>query len=123
MEVNISMSYDGKIKITTGSEKVRLENVDKFLGRNDDAVLVKLKGTHDWCKYRVGHVCRIEKDDSKDQTYNVFVGKHLIGQLPDEAIDFARQVDSIPESLVSIIGEIEYGASADQDVISIYIAE
>lgn len=107
-----------KVKISIGSQNVRLESLDKFLGRNDDAILVKLKGTADaTMKYKPGHLCRIEEDDDDDQRYCVFVGKHYVGELPEEAIAFAKQVDSSPDCLVSIVGKVE------ADGIYIYIAE
>ena len=122
MTVNIKLTSDGKIKYSIGSEKVRLESLDKWLGRNDDAILVKLKGPRDdFDKLKVGHICRIEEAD-EDQQYNVFVGKHMIGLLPDEAIAFAGSVDSSPEFLVAIVGKIEYGADKSCDEIYIYIA-
>ena len=123
MDLKISMTSDGKVKFSSGSDKVRLDDLGKWLGRNPDALLVKLVGRPvNYAKYRVGHVCRIEEDDD-GQKYNVFIGKHFIGQLPDEAIAFAEQVDSSPEFLIAIVGKIEYGASADADEIFIYIAE
>lgn len=120
MSVKISLSMDGKVKITTGPEKTRLEDINKWLGRNRDAVLVKLDGSHDVFNYKVGHLCRIEEDNEK---YYVFVGNHLMGQLPEEAIAFANQIDYSPEFLIAIVGKIEYGASASDDEIYIYIAE
>lgn len=123
MTIHINLSSDGKIKITNGSNKVRLDDLGKWLGRNRDAVLVKLEGHPvDFTKYRVGHICTIEVDDD-GQKYNVFIGNHLIGQLPEEAIAFAKQIDYSPEFLIAIVGKIEYGASADTDEIFIYIAE
>ena len=123
MTVNINLSSDGKIKISTGSGKVRLEDLGKWLGRNRDAILVKLKDHPvDFTKYRVGHICTIEADDD-GQNYNVFIGNHYIGQLPEEAIDFAKQIDYSPEFLIAIVGKIEYGANADTDEIFIYVAE
>ena len=123
MTIKMGITSDGKIKISTGPDKVRLEDLNKWLGRNRDAVLVKLEGKPvEFTKYRVGHLCRIEEDDNS-QKYNVFIGNHLIGQLPDEAVAFANKVDSSPEYLVSIVGKIEYGASSDNDEIFIYVAE
>lgn len=123
MTIHIKLSSDGKIKISNGSNKVRLDDLGKWLGRNRDAVLVKLEGHPvDFTKYRVGHICTIEVDDD-GQKYNVFIGNHLIGQLPEEAIAFAKQIDYSPEFLIAIVGKIEYGASADTDEIFIYIAE
>ena len=117
MEVKLSVSYDGKIKITTGSDKVRIDDLKKFLARNDDAMLVKLEGPHDpSMTYKPGHVCRIEEDDENDQQYNVFVGKHYIGYLPDEALTFADQIDYTPDCFVSIVGKTE------GDDIYIYVA-
>ena len=122
MNVNISLSSDGKIKISTGSKKVRLEDLSKWLGRNRDAILVKLEGRPvDFTKYRVGHICSIEEND--EGQYNVLVGNHVIGQLPEEAIAFAKQFDYSPEFLIAIVGKIEYGASSSDDEIFIYIAE
>ena len=123
MTLNIKLTPEGKVKFSTGSEKVRLEDINKWLGRNRDAVLVKLEGRPvDFTKYRVGHLCRIEEADD-GQKYNVFVGNHLIGQLPDEALEFAKQIDYSPEFMVSIVGQIEYGPTPDDDEIFIYIAE
>ena len=123
METKIRLSYDGKIKFTMGSERVRLDDLNKWLRCNRDAILVKLDGPHEEAfNYKIGHICRIEEDDD-GQHYNVFVGKHFIGQLPDEAIKFAEQIDYTPDCLIGIIGSIEYGASASDDMISIYIAE
>ena len=120
MEIKFDLSEGGKVKISTGSGKVRLDDINKWLNRNRDAVLVKLEGSHDVFGYRVGHICNIEEDDGK---YNVFVGKHLIGQLPEEAIAFANQIDYSPEFMISIVGKIDYAASAEDDAIFIYIAE
>ena len=123
MTVKMSVSLDGKIKISTGPDNVRLEDLGKWLRRNDDAVLVKLNGPHEvFDKLKPGHLTRIEKDED-GQHYNVFVGKHFIGQLPDEAIAFAERVEYSPEFLIAIVGKIEYGASAGSDEIYIYIAE
>ena len=120
MTVRINLSADGKIKISTGPEKTRLEDINKWLGRNRDAILVKLEGNHDVFGYKVGHLCRIEEDNEK---YNVFVGNHLIGQLPEEALSFAKQIDYSPEFMIAIVGKIEYAASAEDDEIFIYVAE
>ena len=65
--------------------------------------------------YKPGHVCRIEADN--DEKYIVFVGNHMIGYLPDAAIAFAKQIDLIPEALVSMVGKVE------EDSIFVYIAE
>ena len=117
MTVNLSISKNGKVKISMGSERVRLDSVEKFLGRNRDAILIKLEGSRDPSMiYKPGHVCRIGEDDS-EQKYIVFVGSHMIGYLPQEGISFAHQVDSIPEALVSMVGKVE------DDSIFIYIAE
>ena len=43
MTVKIGISADGSIKISTGSSKVRIENLEKWLKRNRDAILVKLQ--------------------------------------------------------------------------------
>ena len=116
MNLNMSISADGKIKMSMGSDRVRLDSLEKFLGRNRDAILVRLEGPRDpSMSYKPGHVCRIEEGDG--QEYYVFVGKHMIGRLPAEAISFAEQVESSPEFLVSIVGKVE------DDSISIYIAE
>ena len=121
--MKISLSSNGKIKFTTGPDTVRLESLEKWLGRNDDAVLVKLEGPHEsFDRLKPGHLCRIEVDDD-GQHYNVFVGKHFLGQLPEEAIEFAKRVEYSPEFLIAIVGKIEYGASTDLDEIYIYIAE
>lgn len=117
MNVKISMTEDGKVKFSTGSERVRKDNLDKWLGRNQDAVLLKLEGDRDesfTCS--AGHICRIEEGDA-DRTYNVFVGSHLIGQLPDDAIKFAEQVESSPEFLIAIVGKV------DESGTYIFIAE
>ena len=117
MEVKISLSIDGKVKMTTGSDKVRLDILDKWLGRNRDAILVKLEGDPDpSLDYKPGHITRIEEDDDV-QHYNVFVGKHFAGQLPQEAITFSEQVDMDPQFMVSIVGKVEAGN------VFIYIAE
>ena len=119
MSINLSVNTtDLKVKISIGPTKVRLDSLDKFLARNDDAILVKLEGPHDpSMNYKPGHVCRIEESDNDDQKYIVFVGSHMIGYLPDEAITFAKQIDYIPEALVSMVGKVE------DDAIYIYIAE
>lgn len=123
MTMKMSVSLDGKIKFTTGPETVRLEKLDKWLDRNNDAILVKLEGPHEaFDKLKPGHIARIEEDED-GQHYNVFVGKHFIGQLPDEAIAFASKVESSPDFLIAIVGKIEYGACTDNDEIYIYIAE
>lgn len=115
VNVKLSLTMDGKIKFSSGSEKVRLDSLEKFLGRNPDAILVKLGNPADTSlTYKPGHVCRIEEDENK---YYVFVGKHLIGQLPDEAIAFAEQFGYGPQFLVSIVGKVE------DDGIYIYLAE
>ena len=115
MSINLSMSANGEIKISTGSAKVRLDDLEKWLKRNTDAVLVKLEGSHDpSMNYKPGHVCQIE--NTGDQ-YSAFVGSHLIGQLPGEAISFAESVGTDPEFLIAIVGKVE------DDEISIYIAE
>ena len=115
MTVNIGISSSGKIKFSIGSSKVRIDDLEKWLKRNRDAVLVQLEGNSDpSMKYKPGHVCQIVSDDDH---YYAFVGSHLIGQLPDEAISFAEAVGSSPEFLVAIVGKVE------DDSISIYIAE
>ena len=115
MTIKMSFSPDG-FKISTGSDKVRLDSLDKFLARNRDAILVQLEGPRDpSMSYKPGHVCSIEDDGN--QEYYVFVGKHMIGRLPAEALEFAEQVESSPEYLISIVGKVE------DDYISIYIAE
>ena len=115
MNINMSISADG-FKISTGSGKVRLDSLDKFLARNRDAILVRLEGPRDPSMvYKPGHICTIEGDESGE--YYVFVGKHMIGRFPAEGIEFAEQVESSPEYLVSIVGKVE------EDSISIYIAE
>lgn len=104
------------IKFSTISDKTRIEMVDKYLSRNPDAILVKLNGQPDPAMaYKPGHVCGIEEDGEK---YNVFVGKHIIGQLPDEAIAFANKVDIHPCMLPAIVGKVESDGS-----IYIYVAE
>ena len=71
MTVKMSVSLDGKIKISTGPDNVRLEDLGKWLRRNDDAVLVKLNGPHEvFDKLKPGHLTRIEKDED-GQHYNV----------------------------------------------------
>lgn len=117
MSINLSVGMDGKIKITTGPLKTRKEDLTKWLGRNNDAILVKLIGHPEpTAPCSVGHLCRIEEGD-EENVYNVFIGRHLIGQLPDDAIAFAESVDSSPDCLIAIVGKIE-----DDDVF-IYIAE
>lgn len=107
-----------KIKLTTVSDRTRIESVEKYLARNSDAILVKLEGTADpSMTYRPGHVCGIEADDENDQQYNVYVGRHMIGYFPEEAIAFAKQVDETPEILPTIVGKV------DDDGIYVYIAE
>lgn len=116
MTVHLSITENGDIKITTGSKKVRKDNLDKWLGRNRDAVLVQLEGNPEQsAPCSVGHICNIEEGENGQ--YNVFVGNHVIGQLPAEAIAFAEQVDYSPDSLISIVGKVE------EDKVSIYIAE
>ena len=117
MDIRMSVNIEtGKISISSGPQKTRKEDLKKWLGRNDDAVLVKLNGIPDPSFHcSVGHLCRIEECD--DSTYCVFVGKHLIGQLPDEAIAFADHVGLSPDCLVSIVGKLEDSA------VFIYIAE
>ena len=108
---------DMSIYFSTGPEKTRKEDLNKWLGRNDDAVLVKLDGTPDPSfKCSAGHLCRIVKYNN-DPAYYVFVGNHLIGLMPDEAVAFAARIDSSPEFLVSIVGKVEDGN------IFVYIAE
>jgi hypothetical protein len=117
MSINLSISGDGKVKISTGSTKVRKDDLSKWLGRNRDAVLVKLEGQPaPSAPCSVGHICQIE-DDPDNQRYDVFVGSHLIGYLPEEAMAFAEQVDTSPEFLISIVGKVE------DDGIYIYVAE
>ena len=116
MTVNMKIGIDGKISISTGSAKIRKEDLNKWLIRNDDALLVKLNGYLDQSSpCSVGHICHIEKAD--DNQYYAFIGNHLIGQLPNEAITFADSIDSSPEYLISIVGKIE------PDAVYIYIAE
>ena len=116
--MTIHMGYkDGEFYITTGPMKPRKEDLNKWLGRNRDAVLVKLIGHPEpSAPCSVGHICRVEKIND-DPAYIVFVGRHPIGQLPEEAIAFADHVGSSPEFLVSIVGKVE-----DGDVF-VYIAE
>lgn len=115
MTVHMGITQDGKMKITTGPDRTRKDDLNKWLSRNDDAVLVKLKGDHDPSfSCSAGHVCRIEADDNG---YDVFVGNHIIGRLPDDAVTFAESVGSSPEFLISIVGKIE------NNDIYIYIAE
>ena len=99
----------GEIYISTGPLKTRKEDLNKWLGRNRDAILVKLNGQPDPAfSCSVGHLCRIEECDD-DNTYNVFIGKHLMGQLPEEAISFADSMELSPDCLVAIVGKIEDG--------------
>lgn len=117
MSINMSVGIDGKVKISLGPVKVRKENLDKWLARNDDAILVKLIGhPAPSAPCSVGHLCRIEESDD-GQGYDVFIGDHLIGRLPDEAIAFAQQVDYSPDCLIAIVGKVE------NDDVFIYIAE
>lgn len=116
MTINLGIDKNGKIHISTGQIKVRKEDLNKWLARNSDAVLVKLNGHREPCSpCSIGHVCRIEKND--DSSYVVFVGSHVIGSLPNEAVAFADRLDTSPEFLISIVGKVE-----DDDVY-IYIAE
>ena len=116
-EIKMGITKDGEIYISTGSQKTRKDDLNKWLGRNRDAVLVRLNGRPDPSfSCSVGHVCRIEKN-CDDSLFSVFVGKHYIGQLPDEAIAFAEPIYSSPEFLVSIVGKVEDGN------VFIYIAE
>ena len=109
----MSISSDGKIRISSGSGKVRIEDVNKFLGRNRDAILVKLEGAADHSmNYKPGHICSIEEDEDQ---YSVFVGKHYIGKLPDEAIAFSEQVELSPDCLSAMVGKVE------NDDIYIYV--
>jgi len=118
MSINLKITQEGKVKMSMVSERVRLDSVEKFLGRNPDAIMVKLQGPCDPSMvYKPGHVCRIEESDNNDQKYIVFVGSHMIGYLPDEAVSFAEQVDLIPEALVSMVAKVE------ENTICIYIAE
>ena len=106
-----------KFKLSTKSERTRIESVEKYLVRNPDAILVKLDGAADMSMvYKPGHVCGIEEGDQSK--YNVFVGSHLIGQLPDEAVSFANEVDMDPCLLPTIVGKVE-----DDGSIYIYVAE
>ena len=115
MDIKMSISNEGKIRITSGPAKTRLEDVNKFLGRNPDAILVKLEDKYDQSMiYKPGHLCRIEEDEDQ---YSVFVGKHYIGRLPNEAISYAESVESEPDCLVSMVGKV------NQDAIYIYVAE
>ena len=117
MGINLSVGMDGKVKVTVGPLNVRKDNLDKWLGRNRDAILVKLIGhpaPSSPCS--VGHLCRIEESDDGNG-YVVFIGKHLIGRLPDDAIAYAEQLDTIPDSMIAIVGKVE-----DGDVF-VYIAE
>lgn len=104
------------VKFSTTSDRTRIESVEKYLARNRDAILVKLDGQPDpSMEYKPGHVCGMEEDGDK---YNVFVGKHLIGQLPEEAIAFANEVDIDPCLLPAIVGKVE-----SDGAIYIYVAE
>ena len=115
MTIHMGISKDGKIKITNGPMRIRKEPLEKWLARNRDAILVKLIGHPEpSAPCSVGHLCRIEADG---QNYYVFIGNHLIGQLPEEAITFAEQVNYTPDILVAIVGKVE-----GNDVF-IYIAE
>lgn len=115
MTDNLNVTGKIKVKVSMGPENVRRDSLEKFLGRNDDTILVKLEGPHDSSMvYKPGHVCRIEEGDN-DQQYIVFVGKHMIGYLPDDAITFAKKIDLIPEALLAMVGKVE------DDDIFIYI--
>jgi len=114
MGINIK---DGKIYFSTGPDRTRKEDIEKWLGRNDDAILVKLDGQPDPSfQCSIGHLCRIVKYHNDPACY-AFVGDHFIGQLPDEAFSFADRLDTSPEFLISIVGKVENGD------IYIYIAE
>ena len=115
MTIHMGISKDGTIKISTTSERVRKDDLNKWLKRNRDAILLKLIGhPSESAPCSVGHICRIEKEEN---AYFAFIGKHRIGQLPEEVIAFAEQVDSSPEYLISIVGKVE-----NNDVF-IYVAE
>lgn len=114
MNVKISMDENRELSMSMGSERVRKDDLAKWLGRNNDAILVKLKGHHNWPGCKPGHICKITEGQ---EGYDVFVGSHCIGQLPDEAIAFARQIDYSPEFMISIVGKTE------NDDIFIYVAE
>ena len=118
MTLHMGIKLDNmSIYFSTGPEKTRKEDLNKWLGRNHDAFLVKLEGQSDPSfQCSVGHLCRIVKYDNDPSCY-VYVGNHLIGQLPDEAFAFAERIDSSPEFLVSIVGKVEEGN------VFIYIAE
>lgn len=118
MTVHLSVNENGRLKMTSGPSRVRKDSVEKYLGRNDDAILVKLNGVPDQSMdYKPGHVCRIEEDDEDSQLFNVFVGNHYLGSLPEEALEFSRKVDMYPPFFPSIVGKVEDGN------IYIYIAE
>ena len=107
----------GVIYFSTGPDKTRKEDLQKWLGRNNDAILVKLDGVPDPSfQCSIGHLCRIVKYDNDPACY-AYVGKHFVGQLPDEAFAFADRINSSPECLISIVGKVEDGN------IYIYIAE
>ena len=117
MTIHIGIKENGKINMSIGPYKTRKEDLNKWLSRNSDAILIKLIGHPEpSAPCSVGHLCRIEEGDDKN-IYNVFIGNHLIGQLPDEALAFAESVDSIPDALIAIVGKRE------NDDVFIYIAE
>lgn len=106
---------DVKISFSTVSDRTRIESLDKFLARNRDALLVKLDGHADESiVYKPGHVCGMKQDENGN--CNVYVGSHMIGQLPDEAISYANEAGCLPELLDAIVGIVE------NDGIFIYIA-
>jgi len=106
-----------KVSFSTRSDRTRIEDLGKYLARNRDAILVKLEGDPDpSMAYRPGHVCGIEEDDPG--VFNVYVGSHLIGQLPNEAIKFAESVEIDPALMPAIVGKVESDGS-----IYIYVAE
>jgi hypothetical protein len=106
-----------KVSVSTRSGRTRIEDLEKYVAMNRDANLVKLEGDPDpSMEYRPGHVCGIEEDDPG--VFNVYVGSHLIGQLPDEAITFAESVNIDPAFMPAVVGKVDPDGS-----VYIYVAE
>lgn len=112
-----------KVKISTSSNKIWSESIEKFLARNDDAKLVRLDGHPEAeAKYSVENRCYFDRDNDDDSICYVTIGGKRIGMLPESAFVYARENEIEPEFLVGIVAQIEYGADQAHDVISIYIA-
>lgn len=123
-QVNPNYDPDApKAKSATVDNGVYTEPVEKFLARNDDAKLFKLTGkVEDYAMPQVGNRCKIEYDDEKEK-YAVLCGGFGIGYLPSSAVSYAEKLGTDPDTMVSIIADIDYDVEKDRDIISIYIAE